>query len=182
MTKGGLIMINLQVAVFAGGCFWCIEPVFSQLKGVKKVTSGYTGGYVNNPSYKQISSGETGHVEAVKITFDPSAITFEALLKVFFSSHNPTTKIDRKGNTFTSQYCSAVFFQNDAQKITADEMINELNAKGTWANDIMTQVIPATTFYPADNYFAANPNEDYCMSVAMPKVAQIRMQYTQLVR
>ena len=175
-------MINLQVAVFAGGCFWCIEPVFSQLKGVKTVTSGYTGGYINNPSYEQISSGETGHVEAVKITFDPATITFEALLKVFFSSHNPTIRIDRKGNTFTNQYLSAVFFQNEAQKTTAHEMINELNAKGTWPSEIITQVITATTFYPADNYFAANPNEDYCMSVAMPKVAQIRKQYTQLVR
>jgi peptide-methionine (S)-S-oxide reductase len=182
MTKGDLTMSNLEIAVFAGGCFWCIEPVFSQLKVVKNVTSGYTGGYVSNPSYKQISSGETGHVEAVKITFDPSTITFEALLKVFFSSHNPTTRIDRKGNIFTNQYLSAVFFQNEAQKINADEMINELNAKGTWASDIITQVIQATTFYPADNYFAANPNEDYCMSVAMPKVAKIRMQYTHLVR
>lgn len=144
-------MINLQVAVFAGGCFWRIEPVFSQLKGVKAVTSGYTGGYVNNAIYKQISSGETGHVEAVKIIFDPAMITFEALLKVFFSTHNPTIKIDRKGNTFTSQYLSAVFFQNEAQKINAVEMINELNATGTWPSDIITQVIPATTFYPADN-------------------------------
>jgi len=175
-------MINLQVAVFAGGCFWCIEPVFSQLKGVKTVTSGHTGGYINNPSFQQISSGETGHVEAVKIAFDPATITFEALLKVFFSSHNPTIRIDRKGNTFTNQYLSAVFFQNEAQKIAADEMINELNAKGTLPSDIITQVIPATTFYPADNYFAANPNEDYCMSVAMPKADQIRKQYSQLVR
>lgn len=175
-------MINLEMAVFAGGCFWCIEPVFSQLKGVKSVTSGYTGGYINNPSFKQISSGETGHVEAVKIAFDPATITFEALLKVFFSSHNPTIRIDRKGNTFTNQYLSAVFFQNEAQKIAANEMINELNTKGTWPSDIITQVIPATTFYPADNYFPANPNEDYCMSVAMPKAAQIRRQYSQLVR
>lgn len=164
-------MINLQAAVFAGGCFWRIEPVFSQLNGVKTVTSGYTGGYIRNPSYKQISSGETGHAEAVKIVFDPSIITFEALLKIFFSSHNPTIKIDRKGNTFTTQYLSAVFFQNEAQKITADEMISELNATGTWPSHIITQVIPATTFYPADNHFAANPNEDYCMPVAMPKVA-----------
>ncbi len=163
-------MINLQVAVFSGGCFWRIEPIFSQLKGVKIVTSGYTGGFVNNASYKQISSGEAGHVEAVKIVFDPSIITFEALLKVFFSSHNPTIKIDRKGNTLTNQYLSAVFFQNEAQKISAAEMINELNTTDTWPNDIITQVIPATTFYPADNY-AANPNEDYCMSVALPKVA-----------
>lgn len=182
MKNGGFIMINLQVAVFAGGCFWCLEPVFSELKGVKTVTSGYTGGYVNNPSYKQISSGETGHVEAVKIAFDPATITFEALLKVFFSAHNPTTRLERKGNAFTNQYCSAVFYQNEAQKITADEMINELNARGTWPSEIITQVIPATIFYPADNYFAANPNEDYCMAVAMPKIAQIRMQYRQLVR
>lgn len=175
-------MSKLEVAVLAGGCFWCIEPVFSQLKGVRSVTSGYTGGFINNPSYKQISSGETGHVEAVKVVFDPSIITFEALLKVFFSSHSPTNKIDRKGNTFTSQYISAVFFQNQAQQIIASEMINELNAKGTWPGDIITQVIPATTFYPADNYFAANPNEDYCMSVAMPKIAQVRMKYAQLIK
>jgi len=170
MKNGDFIMINLQVAVFSGGCFWHIEHVFSQLKGVITVISGYTGGYVNNASYKQISSGETGHVEAVKIVFEPSIITFEALLKVFFSTHNPTIKIDRKGNTFTNQYLSAVFFQNEAQKISAAEMINELNSTGTWQNDIITQVIPATTFYPADNY-VANRNEDYCMSVALPKVA-----------
>jgi len=170
MKNGDFIMIDLQVAVFSGGCFWRIEPVFSQLKGVIAVISGYTGSYVNNVSYKQISSGETDHVEAVKIVFDPSIITFEALLKVFFSTHNPTIKIDRKGNTFTNQYLSAVFFQNEAQKISAAEMINELNSTGTWQNDIITQVIPATTFYPADNY-VANRNEDYCMSVALPKVA-----------
>lgn len=182
MTKGNLIMINLEVAVFAGGCFWCIEPVFSQLKGVQSVTSGYTGGFIKEPSYKQICSGETGHVEAVKVVFDPSVISFEALLKVFFSSHNPTKKINRKGNSFTNQYISAVFFQNPVQKIIANQMINELNAKGTWPGDIITQVISATTFYPADNYFDANPNEDYCMSVAIPKIAQVRMQYAQLIK
>jgi peptide-methionine (S)-S-oxide reductase len=175
-------MTNLQVAVFAGGCFWCIEPVFSQLKGVKTVTSGYTGGYVNNPTYKQISTGVTGHAEAVQILFDPSMVTFEALLKVFFSSHNPTIKIDRKGNSLSSQYVSAVFFENLSQKTITEEMINELNAQGIWPNTIITKVIPAKTFYPADNYFAANPNEDYCMSVALPKIAQIRRQYTQLVK
>lgn len=168
---GIFIMINLQVAVFAGVCFWRIKPIFSQLESVKTVTSGYTGSYVNNASYKQISSGETGHVEAVKIVFDPAMITFEALLKVFFSTHNPTIKIDRKGNTFTTQYLSAVFFQNEAQKISAVEMINELNATGIWPSDIITQVIPATAFYPVDNYFSETSNEDHCMSVAMPKVA-----------
>ena len=175
-------MTRLEIAVLASGCFWCTEPVFSQLKGVKKVSCGYTGGYVTNPSYQQISSGTSGHAEAVQIIFDSSMITFESLLKIFFSSHNPSRQIDRTGNAFTDQYRSEIFFQNEVQKTAALNMINELNHSGNLPAPIITQVTPAQPFYLAEHYFSNNPNQEYCMSVAVPKVAQIRTQYTHLVR
>jgi peptide-methionine (S)-S-oxide reductase len=177
--------MNQQIAVFAGGCFWCTEPVFSQLKGVSQVVSGYIGGHTLNPTYKEICNGDTGHAEAIQITYDESVISFETLLEIFFVSHDPTTQ-NRQGNDIGTQYRSAVFCQNNTQKIITNNMINKLNTQGIWATPIVTQVNDAETFYPAEDYhqyyFANNPNQPYCMAVAAPKAAKIRAKYSQLIK
>ncbi len=178
-------MSHEQVAIFAGGCFWCTEPVFSQLKGVIKVESGYIGGHTENPTYKTICNGDTGHAEAVRITFDESVIQFETLLEVFFVSHDPTT-LNRQGNDVGTQYRSAVFCQNAAQKEATEKMIAAFNEKGIYNSPIVTQVNGASTFYPAEDYhqyyFAKNPNNPYCLAVAAPKAAKIRAKYAQLLK
>ncbi len=179
------MMNNEQTAIFAGGCFWCTEPVFSQLKGVKKVISGYIGGHTSNPTYKQICNGDTGHAEAIKITYDESVIAFEMLLEIFFVSHDPTT-LNRQGNDIGTQYRSAVFCQNEAQSAATKEMISKLNAQGICPTPIVTQVNGADTFYPAEDYhqyyFANNPGQPYCMAVAAPKVAKIRAKYAAFIK
>lgn len=178
-------MINEQIAIFAGGCFWCTEPVFSQLKGVSKVISGYIGGHTPHPTYKEICNGDTGHAEAIQMTYDASVITFETLLEIFFVSHDPTTP-NRQGNDVGTQYRSAVFCQNTAQKIIAENMIAQLNAEHIWPAPIITQINGAETFYPAEDYhqyyFANNPNQPYCMAVAAPKAAKIRAKYASLIK
>lgn len=178
-------MNNKQIAVFAGGCFWCTEPVFSQLKGVSKVVSGYIGGHTANPTYKQICNGDTGHAEAIQIMFDDSVISFETLLEIFFASHDPTT-LNRQGNDVGTQYRSAVFCQDEAQRAATVNMISRLNAQGIWPTPIVTQVNGAETFYPAEDYhqyyFANNPYQPYCMAVAAPKAAKIRAKYAQLIK
>ena len=178
-------MSHEQVAIFAGGCFWCTEPVFSQLKGVIKVESGYIGGHTENPTYKTICNGDTGHAEAVRITFDESVIQFETLLEVFFVSHDPTT-LNRQGNDVGTQYRSAVFCQNAAQKEATEKMIATFNAKAIYNSPIVTQVNGGSTFYSAEDYhqyyFAKNPNNPYCLAVAAPKAAKIRAKYTQLLK
>jgi len=178
-------MSNEQIAVFAGGCFWCTEPVFSQLKGVSKVVSGYIGGHTANPTYKLICNGDTGHAEAIQITFDASVIAFETLLEIFFVSHDPTT-LNRQGNDVGTQYRSAVFCQNEEQKTAVIAMIQQLNAEKIWPNPVLTQVNDAETFYPAEDYhqyyFANNPFQPYCMAVAAPKAAKIRAKYAQLIK
>ncbi|MDP3745335.1 MAG: peptide-methionine (S)-S-oxide reductase MsrA [Methylotenera sp.] len=176
-------MSNEQTAVFAGGCFWCTEPVFSQLKGVSKVVSGYIGGHTQNPSYKAICNGDTGHAEAIKITFDADQVSFETLLEMFFVSHDPTTS-NRQGNDVGTQYRSAVFCQNDTQRDAVKKMIAELNAANLFNAPIVTQINSAEIFYPAEDYhqyyFANNPNQPYCLAVAAPKVAKIRAKYAHL--
>lgn len=178
-------MSHEQIAIFAGGCFWCTEPVFSQLKGVIKVESGYIGGHTENPTYKTICNGDTGHAEAVRITFDDTVIQFETLLEVFFVSHDPTT-LNRQGNDIGTQYRSAVFYQNAAQKTATEKMIAAFNEKGIYNSLIVTQVNGASTFYPAEDYhqyyFAKNPNNPYCLAVAAPKAAKIRAKYAQLLK
>lgn len=177
-------MQNEQIAVFAGGCFWCTEPVFSQLKGVKQVVSGYIGGHTSNPTYKEICNGDTGHAEAIKITFDANVMRFETLLEIFFMSHDPTTP-NRQGNDVGTQYRSAVFCQNETQKIVTLQMIEKLNQQGIWPNPIVTQVNDTATFYAAEDYhqqyFAKNPFQPYCMAVAAPKAAKIRSLYEDLI-
>lgn len=178
-------MSNEQTAVFAGGCFWCTEPVFSQLKGVSRVVSGYIGGHTQNPTYKAICNGDTGHAEAIQITFDADQVSFETLLEIFFVSHDPTT-LNRQGNDVGTQYRSAVFCQNDAQRDAVKKAVTELNEEKFFNSAIVTQINGAETFYPAEDYhqyyFANNPNQPYCLAVAAPKAAKIRAKYAALIK
>ncbi len=178
-------MSNEQIAVFAGGCFWCTEPVFSQLKGVSKVVSGYIGGHTLNPTYKDICNGDTGHAEGIQITFDANQVSFETLLEIFFVSHDPTTP-NRQGNDVGTQYRSAVFCQNVEQREAVKKMIADFNAANIFNAPIVTQINDAETFYPAENYhqyyFDKNPNQPYCMAVAAPKAAKIRAKYAALIK
>lgn len=178
-------MSKEQIAVFAGGCFWCTEPVFSQLKGVSKVVSGYIGGHTLDPTYKDICNGDTGHAEAIQITFDAEQINFETLLEIFFVSHDPTTP-NRQGNDVGTQYRSAVFCQNAEQRNAVNKMITEFNAAHIFNAPIVTQINDADTFYPAEGYhqyyFDKNPNQPYCMAVAAPKAAKIRAKYAALIK
>ena len=178
-------MSNEKIAILAGGCFWCTEPVFTQLKGVIKVESGYVGGHTENPTYKTISNGDTGHVEAVRITFDAEMISFESLLEVFLVAHDPTTP-NRQGNDIGTQYRSAVFCQNEPQRAVTVSMIAKFNQDGVYDVPIVTEVNDAGTFYSGEDYhqyyFAKNPSNPYCMAVAAPKAAKIRAKYAQLIK
>jgi len=174
-----------EIAVFAGGCFWCTEPVFSQLKGVLKVTSGYTGGHTLNPTYKTICNGDTGHAEAIKITFNPEEINYATLVEVFLVAHDPTT-LNRQGADVGTQYRSAIFYQNEEQLQIAQEMIKMFEDQHIYSDPIVTELTPATTFYPAEDYhqyyFAKNPSQPYCLAVAAPKAAKIRAKYAHLIK
>ena len=178
-------MINQEIAIFAGGCFWCTEPVFSQLKGVSKVVSGYIGGHTLNPTYKDICNGDTGHAEGIQITFDPEQVSFETLLEIFLVSHDPTTP-NRQGNDVGTQYRSAVFCQNEDQRDATVKMIAEFNAAHIYSSPIVTEINGSDTFYPAETYhqyyFAKNPEQPYCLAVAAPKAAKIRTKYSQLIK
>jgi len=177
--------MNDKLAVFAGGCFWCLEPVFSQLKGVDNVVSGYIGGHTANPTYKQICNGDTGHAEAIQIEFDPTQISFEELLEIFFASHDPTTP-NRQGNDVGTQYRSAIFCQDEEQRRIAEQVINRLNAEKVFPSPIVTEINAAGTFYPAEDYhqryYENNQNQPYCMIVAAPKVAKIRAKYADRIK
>lgn len=169
-----------EVATLGGGCFWCIEAVFDELRGVEGVVSGYTGGHMPNPSYDVVCSGITGHAEVVQVTFDPAEVSFREILEVFFTVHDPTT-LNRQGADVGTQYRSAIFYHSDAQRDTAREVIRDLEAEGVWENPIVTQVVPATEFYPAESYhqeyFARNPRQGYCQIVIAPKVSHFRSKY-----
>jgi len=169
-----------EVATLAGGCFWCLEAVFEQLRGVEKVVSGYAGGEVKNPTYRQVCDGTTGHAEVVQVTFDPARVSFRDLLGVFFTIHDPTT-LNRQGADSGTQYRSAIFHHTPEQKAVAEEVIRELDAEGVWDDPIVTQVAPLTEFYPAEEYhqryFRTNPNQPYCQVVVAPKVAKFRRKY-----
>lgn len=166
-----------EVATFAGGCFWCLEAVFRQLGGVRSAVSGFIGGQTGNPSYKEVCSGTTGHAEAVQVSFDPGLISFRDLLEVFFASHNPTTP-NRQGNDVGTQYRSGIFYHSDGQRTEAERFIRELDARAAWPDPVVTEVTPATTFYPAENYhqdyFANNLGQPYCQLVVLPKVLKVR--------
>lgn len=178
-------MSNEQIAIFAGGCFWCTEPVFSQLKGVAKVESGYIGGHTVNPTYKAICNGDTGHAEGIRITFDADVVSFETLLELFLVSHDPTTP-NRQGNDIGTQYRSAVFCQSAEQFDQTEKMIETFNSTFVYSAPIVTEVNGASTFYLAEDYhqyyFDKNPGNPYCMAVAAPKAAKIRKKYSKLVK
>jgi peptide-methionine (S)-S-oxide reductase len=169
-----------EVATLAGGCFWCLEAVFDELEGVQGVVSGYAGGSVPHPSYNQVCNGDTGHAEVVQVTFDPAVLSYRDLLKVFFAIHDPTT-LNRQGADVGTQYRSAIFTHSDAQEKIADEVIAELNTEKIWDDPIVTEVVPAESFYPAEDYhqeyFRRNPNQGYCRMVIAPKVAKFRKEY-----
>lgn len=171
---------NKEIATLAGGCFWCLEAVFVELRGVETVVSGYMGGHTLNPTYKQICYEDTGHAEVVQITFDPQIITFRELLEVFFTIHDPTT-LNRQGADIGSQYRSAIFHHSEEQRATAEQVIAELTAAGIWNNPIVTELTAAPVFYPAEDYhqdyFANNPYQPYCMAVVAPKVAKARQKF-----
>ena len=169
-----------EVATLAGGCFWCLEAVFDQLRGVESVVSGYAGGHMPNPSYEAVCAGVTGHAEVVQITYDPAQVSYRELLEVFFTIHDPTT-LNRQGHDVGTQYRSAVFYHDEVQKGVAEEAIRDLEAEGVWENPIVTQVVPFTEFYPAEDYhqeyFARNPGAGYCQVVIAPKVSKFRKQF-----
>ncbi len=169
-----------EIATLAGGCFWCLEAVYDELRGVESVVSGYAGGSVPNPTYKQVCTGTTGHAEVVQITYDPDEVSFRDLLGVFFTIHDPTT-LNRQGADVGTQYRSAIFYHNEEQKRIAEEVIAELEAAGVWNDPIVTEVTPASTFYPAEdyhqNYYKNNPYQGYCQFVVAPKVAKFRKKY-----
>jgi len=164
-------------ATFAGGCFWCTEAVFLQLKGVQKVVSGYSGGTTKNPTYQQVCDETTGHAEVIQITYDPAVITFSELLEVFWQTHDPTTK-NRQGNDYGTQYRSAIFYHNDEQRRLAEEFKKKLDASGAFRAPIVTEITPFTELYPAEdyhqNYFARNPRQAYCAAVIPPKLDKLK--------
>ena len=169
-----------QIATLGGGCFWCLEAVFDQLKGVESVESGYSGGHVPNPTYRQVCSETTGHAEVVQVTFDPAVIDFADILRIFFAVHDPTT-LNRQGNDVGTSYRSAIFYHDDEQKRITAEVIAELTSARLWANPIVTEVARFDKFYIAEDYhqeyFANNAYQPYCMAVVAPKVAKFRKQF-----
>ncbi len=176
---------NLQTATLAGGCFWCLEAVYDQVKGVVSVESGYSGGKMPNPSYEDVCTGTTGHAEAVQITFDPSIVSYRDLLNVFFGIHDPTT-LNRQGADVGTQYRSAIFYHNEEQKREAEQLIKELNEQHVWDAPIVTELKPFDKFYVAENYhqeyYEHNRFQPYCMMVVAPKVAKFRKHYLELLK
>src|SRR6185503_17186812 len=173
-------LVATELATLAGGCFWCLEAVFQQLRGVTKVVSGYTGGSVPNPSYQAVCTGATGHAEVTQVTFDPAVIAYRDLLDVFFTIHDPTT-LNRQGNDEGTQYRSAIFYHSPDQRAEAERAIKELEAENVWDDPIVTEVVPLEQFYPAEgyhqDYYARNASQPYCRAVIAPKVAKLRTKY-----
>jgi peptide-methionine (S)-S-oxide reductase len=169
-----------EVATLGGGCFWCLEAVYDDLKGVESVESGYMGGHVSEPTYKQVCAGDTGHAEVVRITFDPGIVSYREILEVFFVIHDPTT-LDRQGNDVGPQYRSAIFYHSPEQKRVAAEVVASLTAGKVFPKPIVTEVTPADTFWVAEDYhqeyFANNPAQPYCMWVVAPKVQKFRKHF-----
>jgi peptide-methionine (S)-S-oxide reductase len=177
--------MTTELATLGGGCFWCLEAVFVELKGVEKVVSGYTGGQIPNPSYEAVCTGRTGHAEVVQVTFDPALVSYKQILEVFFTIHDPTT-LNRQGNDVGTQYRSAIYYHSPEQKAIAEESIRQITEAGLWNNRIVTEVAPLDVFYAAEdyhqNYFANNPNQGYCRVIVAPKVAKFRKQYLEQLK
>ena len=167
----------MELATFGSGCFWCTEAVFQRLKGVTSVVSGYAGGHVANPTYMQVCGGNTGHAEVVQVMYDPSAVTYEELLEVFWKTHDPTTP-DRQGNDHGPQYRSVIFYHTEDQKRLAEEYKKKLDAAGIWSDPIVTAITPFTNFYQAEayhqNYYNQNPSQGYCAFIIKPKVEKLQ--------
>jgi peptide-methionine (S)-S-oxide reductase len=176
---------NREVATLGGGCFWCLEAVYDEVRGVQDVVSGYAGGFVVNPTYRQVCDGKTGHAEVVRVTFDPTVITFREILEIFFAIHDPTT-LNRQGADVGPQYRSAIFYHSPEQKATAQAVIAELNATRVFDKPIVTEVTGATRFYAAEDYhqeyFRKNPYQPYCQVVVSPKVAKLRKNFAEKLK
>ncbi len=176
---------HLETATLAGGCFWCLEAAFQELKGVEAVESGYAGGHVPNPSYERVCTGATGHAEVVQVRFDPEVLPFRDLLRIFFTIHDPTT-LNRQGADVGTQYRSAIFYHSPEQQRDAEQVIAEIEKSGTWENRIVTQVAPFEAFYPAEeyhrDYYRRNPDQSYCQIVIAPKVSKLRKEYFEKLR
>lgn len=174
-----------QTATLAGGCFWCLQPLFQELRGVAQVDCGYAGGRVDNPSYEEVCSDATGHAEAIQIAFDPAVVSYEDLLHVFFTVHDPTTR-DRQGGDVGSQYRSAVFVHSPAQKAAAERVIREFEQERVWDDPLVTEVTPFTNFFRAEeyhqDYYRKNPYAGYCMAVIRPKVSKFRKKYAERLK
>jgi len=173
-----------ETAIFGGGCFWCTEAAFDELRGVLEVEPGYAGGATPNPTYEQVCSGRTGHAEVVRVTYDPSQISYRDLLDVFFTVHDPTT-LNRQGADVGTQYRSVIFYTDDEQRRAAEDAIRSLEESGVWGDPIVTEVLPAPDFYPAEpyhrDYYRRNPTQGYCQVVIAPKIAKLRkMHYERL--
>src|SRR5687767_2073264 len=177
--------IATEIATLGGGCFWCLEAVYDELKGVISVESGYMGGKNANPTYEEVCGGRTGHAEVVQITFDPSQVTYKEILEVFFVIHDPTT-LNRQGNDSGTQYRSAIFYHTPAQQAAAEEVMARLAAAKLWKDPIVTEVTPASTFHVAESYhqeyYERNPYQPYCRAVVAPKVAKFRKQFLEKLK
>ncbi|MGZ5848342.1 MAG: peptide-methionine (S)-S-oxide reductase MsrA [Ramlibacter sp.] len=178
-------MGDLQTIVLGGGCFWCTEAVYVNVRGVTDVESGYANGTVAHPTYEQVCTGTTGHNEVVKLTYDPAQISTRQILEIFFVVHDPTT-LDRQGNDVGTQYRSGIYYTTDEQKQVAEEIVVEMNRDKLFGKPVVTEVLPLASYYPAEEYhqdfFAKNPHQGYCMAVAAPKVAKFRKTFAALAR
>ncbi|TDP40150.1 peptide-methionine (S)-S-oxide reductase [Idiomarina aquatica] len=176
---------NLAQATIGGGCFWCVESAFLQVKGVEKVQSGYTGGHTENPTYEQVCRGDTGHAEVAQLTYNPEIISYRQILEIFFTLHDPT-QVNRQGNDVGTQYRTSIFYHSDEQKQQAEQIIAELEAEDAFAAPIVTEVSPLGKFYRAEdyheNYFARNPENPYCQAVISPKLAKFRKTFSGLLK
>ena len=174
-----------EIATLAGGCFWCLEAVYDEMKGVDSVESGYMGGDVLNPTYEQVCDGRTGHAEVIQVTFDPAVTSYRELLEVFFVIHDPTT-LNRQGNDAGTQYRSAIFYHSSVQQATAKDVMAKLTAAKLWNDPIVTEVVPTETFYLAENYhqeyYVRNPRQSYCAFVVAPKVAKFRKHFVERLK
>ena len=182
ITASGQATQNTEIATLGGGCFWCVEAVYQDLNGVLKVESGYSGGRGANPTYKEVCSGMSGHAEVIQVTFDPKIVSFEDILRIFFTVHDPTT-LNRQGNDAGTQYRSVIYYDSPAQKAAAEAIIKE--AQEAWDNPIVTEVSPLGAFYKAEeyhqNYYRNNPNQGYCSFIIAPKVRKFREKFKALL-
>lgn len=176
---------EIEVITLGGGCFWCVEAVFEQIRGVRKVTSGYSGGTTANPTYNEVCGGRTGHAEVVQVEFDPHTVSLQDLLEVFFTTHDPTT-LNQQGADIGTQYRSIVLYHTDDQKTVAEKVIRNFEEGAVWGSPLVTELKPLESFYPAEdehkNYYMRNPNQSYCLAVIAPKVAKLRKMHLQKLK